>query len=633
MRKPKIGRDVIMGKMKSGLEELRRSASNLKYVMNIMLKTAPLFVLLTIFSSIFSGMGNVVQSLFISKIIDGMLLNKAYTVLAIYAVIIIAFQLFAKLHSRTLFALGRVVTEEISVNMESRILNLIEKISLSKMDEPDFLNRMEQARTLTKKTPNSIFMLIFGAISLVAGTIGYIFILGKISFVYVAVLIFCSIFIFIANNRYEENVMAFLFAMTPERRRMGYFSELLTKRDYFEEIHAYGAVDFIRNEYIKNAKKQIDASRKVFKRYVGIYSVAAFIAYLGCGLVYLSIIHKTFQGGISLGDMTMFLTACIGFQAGLTELFDGICSLPAQLNVLQKYRDFIDELAQQKQPVIEANGNTQSERKDGRSVERSELPLVQVKNLSFAYPHSDRTILNHVSFEIKQNECVALVGENGAGKTTLVRLLMGFYEQYDGEINILGTEGREKGLTKRSTIMSALFQNYLKPSLTIGEAVAYAAKEDLDADKVRAVLEKSTYNLSELPDGIETNLSKMFSKNGIMPSGGQWQKLGLARMFYRDTPLYILDEPSASLDPKAEDEIFQMLLSMKGEHSILFITHRLASVSIADRVIFISPKGEMMQGTHKELMGSCSEYRELYQRQASKYVQEASGGNVDDSVS
>lgn len=126
--------------------------------------------------------------------------------------------------------------------------------------------------------------------------------------------------------------------------------------------------------------------------------------------------------------------------------------------------------------------------------------------------------------------------------------------------------------------------------------------------------------MQNLPEGLATSLTKAFDKDGIIPSGGQWQKLALARMLYRNAPLYILDEPSASLDPQAEDEVFRTLAGMKGEHAILFITHRLASVSIADRVLYLTPEGELLQGTHMELMERCCAYRELYETQAKKYV-------------
>lgn len=576
--------------------------------MAIMIETAPFFLILTVLSSLFAGLGNVVQSYLLSKIIDGILNAIPFKMIAVYAMVIIIFQFFIKLQNRTLFAMNRVVTEEIGIRMESGILDHAEDISLSKMDTPGFLNHMEQAR----QTPNSIFMLLFGTIGFIVGTIGYVVILSQISIWYVLILVACSVLIFIANNRYEENVMASLFALSPERRKMGYYADLITKRDSFEEVHAYGAVDYLRKQYRINAKKQLAASRDIFRRYTGFYSIAALVAYVGCALVYLLIIRKAVMGQVSIGDTAMFLTACLSFQAGLTELFDGICSLPAQLGILENYRNFMEELT----AGTESAGKAGKNRPDAASQEE----LVKAEDLSFAYPNTQRNVLNHVSFQIKPGECVALVGTNGSGKTTLARLLAGFYDCYRGSI-VIG--GMEASSAKESGSIAMMFQNYLKPSMTVGESVAY---DEIDSEKeaaVREALERSGYPPDHFPEGLATNLTKTFDQNGIIPSGGQWQKLALARMFYRNAPLYILDEPSASLDPQAEDEVFRTLAEMKGEHAILFITHRLASVSVADRVLYLTREGTLIQGTHTELMENCPAYRDLYETQSKKYIQGA----------
>ncbi len=594
--------------------EVVRTFSNLKFILKIMLQSAPLFMLLTILFSLFSGLGDVAQSFFIGKVVDGITDGAQFERIVSYACIIIFFQLLAKLQSRTLFAMNRVVTQEISIKMESDILDLAENIPLKKMDEPGFLNRMEQVRNLVKKAPNSVFMILFGAVGLLAGTIGYVTILSRVSVVYVLILVVCSALIFTANYQYEENVMSSLFAMSPERRKMEYFSGLLTKRDTFEEIRSYNASGYLRREYKKNAKRQMDVYHGIFRKYTGFYGAAALVAYCGCGLVYVLIIRKAFLGQISLGDMTMFLTACLGFQAVLTELTDGLCSLPSQLNAMQNYRDFWESF-QGKKPKETAFGVEKMQEKGAK-----ENLLVQVDGVTFAYPGSDKIILNQVSFDIKRGECVALVGPNGAGKTTLVRLLSGFYGDYRGNVIVNGVENRSLLESGNNASVSIMFQNYMKPSMTVGEAIILNSLTEEEQAAAYNALEKSTYPLGELPRGLNTELTREFAKDGVIPSGGQWQKLALARMFYREAPLYVLDEPSASLDPQAEDEIFRLLQEMKGEHAILFITHRLASVSIADRVIYLSADGVAVQGTHEELMKSCEGYREIYRLQASKYM-------------
>lgn len=613
------GKGIVMFKPKQFL-------SNLKYIMKIMLETAALFLVLTLLFSLFSGLGNVAQAYFLSKIIDGILAAAPFRLVALYAAGIIAFQLFARLQTRTLFALNRVVTEEIGVRMESGILDRVEHIPLSRMDDPGFLNRMEQARNLTKRTPNSVFMILFGAVGLIAGTLGYIGILSRISILYVVILIACSVLVFVANNRYEENVMASLFAMSPQRRKMGYFSDLLTKRDSFEEIRAYQAAGYLRDRYRESARQQIDAFWGIFRRYTGFYGLAALVSYGGCGLVYLLIIRRAIGGEISVGDLAMFLTACLSFQAGLTELFDGLCSLPPQLNMLQGYRNFMEEL--DRAAEAEKDGSVGGKAYAAGVEEADNAPcavgpgreLVRAEGLTFAYPGTGRRVLNQVTFRIRSGECVALVGTNGSGKTTLARLLAGFYDHYEGRLTI---GGREAGGAGNGEV-AVMFQNYLKPSLTVGEAVALGPVTAQNEAGIRQALERSGYAQGE--QGLSANLTKAFDGNGLMPSGGQWQKLALARLLYRDAGMYILDEPSASLDPQAEDEVFRMLAEMKGEKAVLFITHRLASVSIADWVLYLTPEGEMVQGTHAELMAGCIAYRELYETQAKKY---RTGGESD----
>ena len=581
---------------------------NLQYVLGFILRIAPLFFVLAILGAIFAGFGGVCQSYLISKILDGIIENRSYTILYIYAIVIILFQVVIKLQNRLLFALNRVVTEEIGNDMEYQILSKLDKIPVSKMDDPKFLSRLEQARNLTKRTPNSVLMQLFGSVSLLVGTIGYVIILGQINFYYILILSISTIWVLIANNKYEDNVMSYLFSMSPQRRKMSYYSDIMLSRENFEEIRSYNAMRYLRYKFQEAAKDQLKASKAIFSKYAYTYAFATCIAYAGCGIVYLLIIYQAIQGKVSIGDTAMFLTACIGFQAGLTELIDGICALPPQLHAIDHYRKTLEELNKSIVVGTDIKVNTVKD-----------APLIAVNNLSFAYPGTDKFIIRNATFTLHSGECVALVGKNGSGKTTLVRLLAGLYRQYAGEILIHGIESKEMPDEERKNIMAIMFQNYLKPSLTIGEAISFDNVTVRNAPMIEGALSKSHYSIRDSPNGINTSLTKAFDPDGIIPSGGQWQKLALARMFYQDASLYILDEPSSALDPKAEDEVFRILSEMKGNKTILFITHRLASVSTADRVLFITNDGFILQGTHDELMDSCPDYYDMYMTQASKY--------------
>jgi ATP-binding cassette subfamily B protein len=575
-------------------------------MMQIMIKTAPLFLVLTVIFSIISGLGNVAQSYLLSKIIDGVIADFPFVTITVYAVIIIIFQFMTKLQNRTLFSLNRVVTEEIGLEMERGVLKTVDTIKLQQMDDPAFLNKLEQARTLTKRSPNSIFMIIFGLVSMVSASIGFFVILSKISILYVIILIIGSVLLFIANNRYEENVLSFLFSMSPERRKMNYISDLLTKRDNFEEIHSYQAAGYFRSLFDREADKQIRKSWLIFKKYSWVYTASALLSYVSCAFVYILIIKKAVDGIVSIGDTAMFLTACLGFQAVLTELIDGACSLPPELIRLQNYRDFIK---------MTDNGI-------GKAIpERTKVSfcktdrVLDVRNLTFTYPGTEKKVLNDVSFSLKNSESAALVGLNGSGKTTLVRLIAGFYDEYIGHILINGQETREMAVEERARTIAILYQNYLKPSLPLIDAVTYKECDEEMRSKALDVLQKSGYETQD-PD---VELTKLYTSKGTIPSGGQWQKIALARILYRDVKMYILDEPSAALDPQAEDEMFKIIENLRTDHSIIYITHRLGSVLSADTILYLSPEGKLVQSTHSTLMNTNSEYKKLYLAQADKY--------------
>jgi ABC-type transport system involved in cytochrome bd biosynthesis fused ATPase/permease subunit len=166
--------------------------------------------------------------------------------------------------------------------------------------------------------------------------------------------------------------------------------------------------------------------------------------------------------------------------------------------------------------------------------------------------------------------------------------------------------------------ISVLFQNYIKPSMSLREAVSYSSG-DSDLERINHAINQGQLDVEMFPNGIDTQLTKNFDRDGIIPSGGQWQKIALARMFYRNTGVFILDEPSAALDPQAEDEVFRLINEMKGEKTILFITHRLASVLSSDTVIYLDETGKAHQNTHEELMKENEKYKKLYLTQANKY--------------
>ena len=582
--------------------------SNLAYMLKLMFIISPAFFILAALSSLISGVGGVLQPYLLGKIIDGLLGGTEFVKIVLCAVLVIAFLYLAKLNQRLLFSMNRVVTEKLGIHMEGQILDAMDNVRISQMDSPEFQNRVEQAKNLTKRTPHSIFMNLLGMITLAATAVGFVILLIRLNVWYLLILIASCILVGIVNRRYEENVMSCLFANTPERRKASYFSSLHTQRENLEEIHQYNAMSFFKRRFRLNADTQIQRSWRIFRKNGLLYSLAAIVSYAGCGGVYVLILREAFLGRISVGDVAMYLSATIGIQGLLLQLIDGVTQLPEDCAVMRNYRSLLDELRTSEKAAQE----------EPSTVAAPDDPAVAAfNNVSFAYPDSEKSVFKSQSFTIDRGEHVAVVGINGAGKTTLVRLLCGMYDEYDGSILLNGRDLRTMDNEERSKSVAVMFQSYLKPSVQLGEAVSLCDADGQDPGRLDRVLTECDYYPEE---GTSAELTRMFAPNGLIPSGGQWQRIALARMLYRDSEIYILDEPSAALDPQAEDKVFRLIAELERDKTVIFVTHRLASVRSVDKILFIDSAGEIHSSDHSTLMATNSEYNALYTAQAGKYV-------------
>ena len=592
--------------MKTVITGIRSFVRNFAYALRVIMVASRTYFFLAIFFSILSGLYGVGQAVFVKRIIDELEMNGEFWVIALSAALILLGLLVNKIVSRLLMGLNRVVTDKVGYSLEKNILEAMDKVTVAQMDDPQFLNKLEQARNLVKNQPNSIFMNMFGIITELAGVIGYFAILLQFSWIAPLILIATALILFLVNNQYEENVMSFLFGMSLERRKMGYYSGLLMARENYEEIASYGSAGFFRAKYDENMQTQLKNAWSIFRRHGVRYVLAAILSYGGCAAIYLWILYRAYCGDIGIGSVTMLLSACVGIQGLCVELVDGCAILPSSLKMLQNYRSILNGIEEQSQkcaPV--APGKERC----------SETEAIVFENVSFSYPGKEEKVLANTSFSIEKNSTVALVGVNGAGKTTIVKLVLGLYDNYEGNIYINGVNARMISREERLQRLSVMFQNYIKPSVTLREAVTIGCAAD--TGRVAHALEQG--GLKEEVD-LETPLTKNFSAQGWIPSGGQWQKIALARMLLRDTDSYLLDEPSAALDPQAELELFRALEQLHGKKTILFITHRLTSIVDADEVLFLEMGGNVTKGTHQQLLRSSEEYSSLYRAQASRYT-------------
>lgn len=328
------------------------------------------------------------------------------------------------------------------------------------------------------------------------------------------------------------------------------------------------------------------------------------------GIAYFYLIHRTLTEGLSASEFLLYFTAFTGFSGWVTGILSEFATLHKEclgLSVIQEYIHLPEQ--------FRFSG--------GLPIPKADRYELKLENVSFRYPGTEKDIIRNMNLTLQPGEKVAVVGLNGAGKTTLVKLLCGFYDPDQGRILLNGIDIREFNRQEYYDLLSAVFQEMSVLDVTVAEHVAQTV-EDIDLIKVADCLEKAglTAKVEKLPRGMQTHVGKIAFLEGVEFSGGELQRLVLARALYKDGPILVLDEPTAALDPIAENDIYMKYNEMTKGKTSLFISHRLASTRFCDRILFLQDGVIAEEGTHEQLLAAQGGYAKLFHIQARYYQEE-----------
>lgn len=347
--------------------------------------------------------------------------------------------------------------------------------------------------------------------------------------------------------------------------------------------------------------------------------VSLLSAFSHCAL-FLFVAWRVWLGKIEVGDYSLYTGA-------LNSVTTGLNSLISSTSTIYEGTLFIDNLIvfMEEKPTILIETDKKEE------VKRHIPHEIEFRHLSFKYPGTERYVIKDLNATIKAGETVALVGVNGAGKTTLIKLITRLYDPTEGEILLDGKNLKEYDPEELYKIFGIIFQDFGKYAVTVSENIAFGEIDraiDEERVKLSAMQSNATEFISRLPKEYDTPLMRYFEEDGIELSIGQWQKLSVARAFYSDSDILILDEPTASLDAIAEQEIYDQFDSLRKDKTTIFVSHRLSSATTAD-VIFVLDNGELVEcGPHSELMKNKGVYYKLFTTQAGRYLTENEERNL-----
>lgn len=496
--------------------------------------------------------------------------------------------------------LSEQVTNASSVSLMEHAATL----DLEDFEDAEFQDQLERARRQTSGRLTLLTQLFGQAqqIVTVASFVGGLLIYAPWLVVMLAVALLPM---FWGEAHFNARTYTLDFGRTPERRELDYVRQTAASVETAKEVKVFGLNRFLIDRYRILADEFYIANRRLAMQRARWGGALSTIGTIGYYVAYAYIVWRTLTGEFSIGDLTFLSGSFLRLRGLLENLLVTFSSTAAQALYLNDLFSFFDT-----RPEILSPTNPRP----------FPQPIHQgftFEDVGFIYPGSERWAVRHLSFTLEAGEVVALVGENGAGKTTLVKLLTRLYDPDEGRILLDGHDLREYDLDDLRGNVGVIFQDFVRYNFTAGDNIAVGRIEArADAARVQRAAESSQADqvIARLLGGYDQRIGKRF-KNGVELSGGEWQKIAIARAYMREAEVLILDEPTAALDARAEFEVFQRF---KGKTAVL-ISHRFSSVRMADRIFVLADGQVQAAGTHEELVAQPGLYSELFELQAAGY--------------
>ena len=601
------------------------------YIFGLVWETSPWILIFLIFMAIWNGVTPVIGSI-IGKDVMNALADSYISVttggenqfrsVVTLLVLMFAFNLLTALVSLLSNIVNNIAGELVVNHINLKIMRKAREVDLASFDDPDFYERFENAKREAGMRPIHILNNNFNMISTVISMISFVIVLAAVSKFIPLILVILSLPTAVITFTYRKKNYFYVRFHSKERRQMSYYSDVLTDKDMIKEIKIFGLSDTFVGRYKRTFDQYFKGLKKLFVG-EGLWNVGLRVLATAANCVMFVYIAKgVADGRYQVGDYSLYIGALQAISSGVSSLISTTATIYEGTLFIDNLIRFMNEEQTIKPSIPEP-----------RRITHHVGHKIEFRNVSFVYPGHDRKVLNNVNLTIDAGDTCVLVGVNGAGKTTLIKLLTRLYDPTEGEILLDGYNIKEYDTEDLYSMFGIIFQDFGKYAVSVKENIMFGqiGKEADDA-KVEEAAQQSTASvfIEKLPGGYNTPLMRYFEETGTELSIGQWQKLSIARAFYSDSDVIILDEPTASLDAIAEQDIYNQFDRLRKDKTTIFVSHRLSSATVANKIIVIE-NGEVIEtGTHSELMKNRSRYYELFTTQAKRYITPIDGVSAEE---
>ena len=529
-------------------------------------------------------------------------LNKIWWIAALYCGTMLVQRLLDTVSDYLSFKYN----DAIDYYLDNVMIDKVSSVDLAFFDSSDLNDKLNNSWSLIYSTKNMVTFIFDMFQKAIRLAISFSLMITLSLWLIPFVIVFCIPSV-ISDGLVNNLDYQFEKEYAKSRRKLEYYKDL-----FFEgarsEVRLYHLSEYFSNLYklVWNQWDKAIHSKNIKVCIVNMISLI--LLTVNEIIIYVLSVARLIAGKIEVGDVAYYVSLLAQFRGDFTSLCYRINTFSKNSKELSDVRTFVEM-----KPLLE---------KGGTKVPTAN-PKIEFNNVSFRYPNAEKNVLDHCSFVINPGETVGLVGLNGSGKSTIVKLLCRFYDPSEGEILIDGIDSREYDIVKLRSLFAALFQDYVKYSFNLRENIALSDLSRIEDDAAI----KQACDISNVSDftknwdnGVDENLTRRFDKTGKELSGGQWQRVALARAFFRNASIILLDEPSAALDPLAEHQIFEDFSKISKGKSAILISHRLSSITLADKILVLEDGHIIEQGTHRDLIEKNGRYAYLFNLQASKYV-------------